>query len=148
MARAAKREFSDTVQVTVDRVVTVDKLLRLKVVTPEEVVFEGNARSLVAPAWDGWVGILPGHAPFLTLMGEGPLSVEPESGSRRKFLVGGSPGRAGGSRERTAGVMKVEANEVTVLVDRVDVVPKEIVRDLRAVAEDGWQLEKSGESSG
>ena len=81
--------------------------MRLKVVTPEEVVFEGGARSLVAPAWDGWVGILPGHAPFLTLMGEGPLSVEPESGDRREFQVGG-------------GVMKVESNEVTVLADRVE----------------------------
>ena len=100
---------------------TVEKLMRLKVVTPEKVVFEGTARSLVAPAWDGWVGILPGHAPFLTLMGEGPLSVEPESGGRRVFMVRGSPQPAGGSRERTAGVMKVESNEVTVLVDRVGV---------------------------
>lgn len=107
MARAAKREFPDTVQVTVDRVVTVEKSMRLRVVTPEKVVFEGDARSLVAPAWDGWVGILPGHAPFLTLMGEGPLSVEPESGSRREFTIGG-------------GVMKVESNEVTVLADRVE----------------------------
>ena len=107
MARAAKREFPDTVQVTVDRVVTVEKSMRLRVVTPEKVVFEGDARSLVAPAWDGWVGILPGHAPFLTLMGEGPLSVEPESGSRREFRIEG-------------GVMKVESNEVTVLADRVE----------------------------
>ena len=81
--------------------------MRLRVVTPEEVVFDGAARSLVAPAWDGWVGILPGHAPFLTLMGEGPLSVEPESGGRREFEIGG-------------GVMKVESNEVTVLADRVE----------------------------
>lgn len=80
--------------------------MRLRVVTPEQVVFDGAARSLVAPAWDGWVGILPGHAPFLTLMGEGPLRVEPESGDSRAFEVAG-------------GVMKVESNEVTVLADRV-----------------------------
>ena len=84
------------------------KSMRLRVVTPEEVVFDGAARSLVAPAWDGWVGILPGHAPFLTLMGEGPLRVEPESGDSRAFEVAG-------------GVMKVESNEVTVLADRVEV---------------------------
>lgn len=82
------------------------KSIQLRVVTPEEVVFEGSARSLVAPAWDGWVGVLPGHAPFLTLMGEGPLTVEPESGSSRKFRVAG-------------GVMKVEDNAVTVLADQV-----------------------------
>ncbi len=107
MARSMERELSDTVQARVARRVTVEKLLRLKVVTPEQVVFEGTARSLVAPAWDGWVGILPGHAPFLTLMGEGPLSVVPESGDRREFAIGG-------------GVMKVESNEVTVLADRVE----------------------------
>lgn len=80
--------------------------MQLRVVTPEQVVFEGSARSLVAPAWDGWVGVLPGHAPFLTLMGEGPLTVEPESGSSREFSVAG-------------GVMKVEDNVVTVLADQV-----------------------------
>ena len=107
MARSVEREFSDTVQLRAERRVTVEKLMRLRVVTPEQVVFDGTARSLVAPAWDGWVGILPGHAPFLTLMGEGPLSVEPESGSRREFAIAG-------------GVMKVESNEVTVLADRVE----------------------------
>ena len=127
---------------------TVGKLMRLKVVTPEEVVFEGTARSLVAPAWDGWVGILPGHAPFLTLMGEGPLSVEPESGDRREFLVRGSPQPAGGSRERTAGVMKVESNEVTVLVDRVEIPPKKAVIDVGIGARDSIGMEKSGDSSG
>lgn len=112
------------------------KLMRLKVVTPERVVFEGSARSLVAPAWDGRVGILPGHAPFLTLMGEGPLSVEPESGDRLEFLVAGSPQPAGGSRERTAGVMKVDSDEVTVLADRVGIPPKNAGMD------------KSGDSGG
>ena len=82
------------------------KTMELRVITPEQIVFEGTARSLVAPAWDGWVGVLPGHAPFLTLMGGGPLTVEAESGSRREFEIGG-------------GVMKVESNVVTILADMV-----------------------------
>lgn len=82
------------------------RLMDLRVVTPEQVVFEGNARSLIAPAWDGWVGVLPGHAPFLTLLGSGQLEVDSESGERRSFDISG-------------GVMKVEDNEVTVLADRV-----------------------------
>lgn len=135
MAKGVKREFADTIQVAATRAATVEKLMRLKVVTPERVVFEGTARSLVAPAWDGWVGILPGHAPFLTLMGEGPLSVEPESGGRREFQVGG-------------GVMKVESNEVTVLADRVEVPPMEV--ELAAVlgVSDRLSLEGSGGSGG
>ena len=87
---------------------TVARAMQLRVVTPASVVFEGTARSLVAPAWDGWVGVLPGHAPFLTLMGDGPMTVETESGSRRSFEIGG-------------GVMKVESNRVIVLADEVPV---------------------------
>lgn len=82
------------------------KLLKLHVLTPAGAVFEGSARSLVAPAWDGRVGVLPGHAPFLTLLGEGPLAVRTDSGDAREFGVSG-------------GVMKVEADDVTVLADRV-----------------------------
>ncbi len=81
--------------------------MELHIVTPEKVVFKGTARSLVAPAWDGRVGILPGHAPFLTLLGRGPLEVDSESGPRQSFAISG-------------GVMKVEANRVTVLADSID----------------------------
>ena len=81
--------------------------MELRVVTPEKVVYEGAARSLVAPAWDGWVGVLPGHAPFLTLLGTGPIQVDSESGERREFGISG-------------GVMKVESNQVMVLADRVE----------------------------
>ena len=78
----------------------------LRVVGPEKVVYEGAATSVVAPAWDGQVGILPGHAPLLTLLGAGALRVQPESGAEREFTVSG-------------GVLKVESNGVTVLADRV-----------------------------
>lgn len=82
-------------------------LMELRVVTPEQVVFEGAARSLVAPAWDGWVGVLPGHAPFLTLLGSGSVEIDSESGERRAFGISG-------------GVMKVESNQVAVLADGIE----------------------------
>jgi len=80
--------------------------LNLLLLTPGGAVFEGAVASLVAPAWDGRVGVLPDHAPFLTLLGEGPLAVRGGSGDVREFKISG-------------GVMKVEKNEVTVLADRV-----------------------------
>lgn len=83
------------------------KAMDLRVVTPARVVFEGTARSLVAPAWDGLVGILPAHAPFLTLLGSGRLEIDSGSKARQTFALSG-------------GVMKVEDNQVTVLADRVD----------------------------
>ncbi len=50
-------------------------LLTVAVVSPEKTVYEGTAASVVAPAYDGEVGIMPGHAPMLTLLGEGVLRI-------------------------------------------------------------------------
>jgi F-type H+-transporting ATPase subunit epsilon len=38
-------------------------------------MFDGDADAVTAPAFDGEVGILPGHAPFMTLLGRGRLRV-------------------------------------------------------------------------
>ena len=88
--------------------------MAVRVVTPARVVFEGSARSLVAPAWDGRVGVLPGHAPFMTLLGRGPLELTAEAEDGGADRVGRrSFGLAGG-------VMKVENNRVDILADAAD----------------------------
>ena len=45
--------------------------MRVSVISAERSVFDGEADFVVAPAYDGLVGILPRHAPFMTLLGEG-----------------------------------------------------------------------------
>ena len=77
-------------------------MLRVRVVSPERVVFEGNAASVVAPAWDGKVGILPRHAPMITLLGAGELTIDLPGGGSRKFYVAG-------------GALQVLDDQVTVL---------------------------------
>jgi F-type H+-transporting ATPase subunit epsilon len=62
--------------------------MHVTVISPEQSVFEGDADSVIAPAYDGMVGILPRHAPFLTLLGEGDLTVR-ESGATHTFRVRG-----------------------------------------------------------
>lgn len=49
--------------------------MRVTVIGPERGVFDGTADSVIAPAYDGEVGILPRHAPFMSLLGEGRLTV-------------------------------------------------------------------------
>jgi len=78
--------------------------LKVRVVSPEKIVFEGEASAVVAPAWDGQVGILAGHAPMLALVGSGVLSVDRPGGGSDSFHVAG-------------GVLKVERNQVTVLTE-------------------------------
>jgi F-type H+-transporting ATPase subunit epsilon len=48
-------------------------VLNVSVISPEAVLFEGATDSVVAPAFDGEVGILTGHAPMMTLLGKGVL---------------------------------------------------------------------------
>ena len=47
--------------------------LKVSVISPEATLFEGEAPSLTAPAFDGEVGILPMHAPMVTTLGAGVL---------------------------------------------------------------------------
>jgi F-type H+-transporting ATPase subunit epsilon len=63
--------------------------MNVRVVSPEQALFEGEAESVVAPAFDGEVGILPRHAPFLTLLGTGDLVIRSGSGARRFRVEGG-----------------------------------------------------------
>lgn len=64
-------------------------MLTVSVVSPERTLFEGEAESLVAPAYDGEVGILSMHAPMLTLLGSGELRLNAASGERRFAVFGG-----------------------------------------------------------
>ena len=62
--------------------------MRVSVISPERSLFDGEADAVVAPAFDGQVGILPRHAPFMTLLGEGVLNVRGR-GESTKFRVAG-----------------------------------------------------------
>ena len=62
--------------------------MRVTVISAERALFEGEADAVVAPAFDGLVGILPRHAPFLTLLGDGVLIVR-QAGAARRFRVAG-----------------------------------------------------------
>ncbi|MDQ6611246.1 MAG: F0F1 ATP synthase subunit epsilon, partial [Gemmatimonadota bacterium] len=64
-------------------------MLNVSVISPERVLFEGPAKSLVAPAFDGEIGILPMHAPLMTLLGQGVLRVEGGEGGAQRFTIDG-----------------------------------------------------------
>ena len=79
--------------------------MRVTVISPEAAMFDGEAESVTAPAFDGQVGILPRHAPFMTLLGEGSLKVR-QGGSTKSFQVKG-------------GFLQVVADRVRVVAERV-----------------------------
>ena len=91
-------------------------LLHVRVVSPERIVFEGEASAIVAPAWDGKVGILPGHAPMLSLIGSGELTLDRSGGGSEDFHVVG-------------GVLKVERDMVTLLTEYAGDGPPTVASD-------------------
>lgn len=62
-------------------------LLKVSVISPEATLFEGEAPSVTAPAFDGEVGILPQHAPMVTTLGAGVLRIG--DGTARFQVQGG-----------------------------------------------------------
>ena len=62
--------------------------MHVTVVSPERSLYDGEADAVIAPAFDGLVGILPRHAPFMTLLGEGVLMVR-QHGKETRFRVSG-----------------------------------------------------------
>jgi F-type H+-transporting ATPase subunit epsilon len=78
--------------------------LHVTVISPERVLFEGEVDSVVAPAFDGEVGILKDHAAMVTLLGKGELRLGPDVGGKR-FQVEG-------------GFLQVADNQVRVVTER------------------------------
>jgi F-type H+-transporting ATPase subunit epsilon len=64
-------------------------VLRVSIISPERVLYEGETESVVAPAFDGEVGILTSHAPMMTLLGRGELRLGAGGGARRFSVDGG-----------------------------------------------------------
>ena len=64
-------------------------MLKVSVISPEAILFEGDVDSVVAPAFDGEVGILQHHAPMVTLLGSGDLRLKGGGADRRFFVEGG-----------------------------------------------------------
>ena len=82
-------------------------LFHLNIRTPEKTIFEGRAFSLVAPGSDGYLGILAYHAPLITTLAPGKISVN--DGSATKIF--NSSGN---------GIMEVLKNSTTILLESID----------------------------
>jgi len=79
--------------------------MHVTVISPDAAMFDGDADAVIAPAFDGEVGILPHHAPFMTLLGKGTLTVR-HADSVRRFTVQG-------------GFLQVVDNRVRVVAEQV-----------------------------
>ena len=83
------------------------RALTVSVVTPEGAAYEGEAKHLVAPAFDGEIAFYPMHAPFVGVLGFGELRItRADDGVTDHFYLAG-------------GVVQVADDAVTILAEAV-----------------------------
>jgi F-type H+-transporting ATPase subunit epsilon len=95
--------------------------VRLDFVSQDHMVFTGDVNEILAPGIDGELGILPRHAPMITVLAPGEVQVKREGQDDLFFAVSG-------------GWMEVLPNQVTILArtaersDEIDVQRAEAAR--------------------
>ena len=63
--------------------------IELQIVTPERHVLQETVQSVEIPGKEGYLGVLPGHAPLLTELGVGILGYRKGSENRFLTVIGG-----------------------------------------------------------
>ena len=63
--------------------------LKLKIATPERVVYENEVDEVICPTEMGEVGILPGHIPLVANLKAGELRVVNDETAKNIFVAGG-----------------------------------------------------------
>ncbi len=82
-------------------------MYQLIIVTPEEVFFEQEVVSLIAPGSEGYLGVLTDHAPLITALVPGKVTVKDQAGKELIYAVGG-------------GFLEVFKNQVTILAHSIE----------------------------
>ena len=65
------------------------RVLQCSVVTPEAPVLDMPAEFVALPLYDGELGVLPGHSPFIGRLGYGELRVKADGRTVRLYVDGG-----------------------------------------------------------
>lgn len=76
----------------------------LDIITPDSKLFSGEVSSIILPGIDGDLGVLNNHAPLITALKEGSISVTTEKGETETF-------------ETKGGIVEVLNNKVIVLAE-------------------------------
>ncbi|MGA3029489.1 MAG: F0F1 ATP synthase subunit epsilon [Candidatus Limnocylindrales bacterium] len=102
--------------------------LHLQIVTPERRAYEGDVDEVIVPGSEGELGILPHHAPLISLLGHGVLRLR-RGGQEEQFAIFG-------------GFLQVRPDRVVVLAETADLASEiDLARAERARTEAERALE-------
>ena len=113
-----------------------EKSFQLDIVAPDKVVFRGEATSVTAAGVLGSFQVLYNHAPLLSQLSAGQLTVRDITGDERLYAVGG-------------GFAEVRNNHVVILADsaeRVEEIDVERAENARDNADDVLRARAPGEN--
>lgn len=79
--------------------------MNLEIITPDKKVFAGEATAVTLPGTEGQFQVLNNHAPLVSTLGTGELTVE-TAGTKQVFRIDG-------------GVVEVLKNKVLVLAEAI-----------------------------
>lgn len=80
--------------------------MTLEILTPDKKVFEGEANSVTLPGTLGFLEILNNHAPIISTLNDGKLTIRGAAAKEEVFFIKG-------------GVVEALNNKVTVLVEGI-----------------------------
>ena len=105
----------------------------LDIVSAEEQIYSGLAELVTCTGSLGELGITPGHAPLLTQLRPGPVTVTYQGGEEAIYYVSG-------------GMLEIQPNTITILADtalRADDVDEAAALEAQKQAEDALQDQNS-----
>jgi len=78
--------------------------MKIEIITPEQTVFEGDIKSVKVPGKKGSFQILKDHAPIVSTLGEGVVTMVDVNENELVYEIGG-------------GVIEAKANKIILLAD-------------------------------
>ena len=105
---------------------------QLEIVTPEKLVVRDNAEEAQIPGRNGYIGVLPGHAPLITELGSGQISYR-SNGQLYRFAM-------------AWGFAEILPDKVTVLAETVERADEIDVSRARQSLQQAEELLKSAHS--
>jgi F-type H+-transporting ATPase subunit epsilon len=84
----------------------VPKLFHLTILSSDKKIFEGDLQSLIAPGGLGYLGILPDHAPLITTLVPGKITLRDAAGKTTAL------------DSKANGFLEIIKNRATILLDQ------------------------------
>ena len=108
--------------------------IQLEIVTPERLVYEDEVDSVNVPGIEGELGILPHHAPLLSILGFGELRIR-KGGAEESFAIVG-------------GFVQVRPDKVVVMAETADLAAEIDLEKAQEARRDAERALETGYSEG